>query len=125
MPETKMVSMKQTKAEIKKDNSPMEVGGNRDPFPWGLKVDLNNVSIKKLGVDVSKYVVGEEVTIIAKSKIERLSQAANSTGGENQSMTLQITNLQLKQGNSKPNKLSQTKTSASVEKDLDAMGLIG
>ena len=114
MPNTSMVNMARTKAEIKKDK-PTKQSVAADKYPWGLEIDLDNDSIKKLGIDAAKYKIGQAVQVVAKAKIERISQCESDQGGINKSITLQITNLQLKSNMSGP---SQTASNSNVEKYL-------
>lgn len=116
MPQTSFVDMKRTKAEIKKNQgggaiaSPMS---DHDKYPWGLEIDLQDESLKKLGIDVSKYKPGEKIQVIANASIESMRQSIKADGGKSQSMTLQITKMQLKPGVvSKATAPSQTSNNA-------------
>ena len=112
-PNTPLISMKRTPAQMKDDEA-VSVH-SKDEYPFGLEIRLDEESLKKMGIKVDKYTIGEKSSMFAKIKIEDLH-------GEPPSMNLQITHLKFIAGN--PGNLSQTKSSASVEKDLDKMGLL-
>ncbi len=76
MPNTGFVDMKRTKADIKKESRPTPIGEG-DKYPYGLEVRLNKDSLNKLGIDVSKYKVGEKIQIIAQANIEDLRKSEN------------------------------------------------
>ena len=86
----------------KKNTKEMKVGAmpspvDRDEYPWGTKIDLNEESLTKLGDLFDEAVVGEEANITAKAKV--VSKRANDTVGDdgkkkkNRSLELQITKI--------------------------------
>lgn len=90
-----MKSPKKTAKEMKAGMmpSPME----RDEYPWGTKIDLNEESLAKLGSLFDDAEVGEETTVTAKAKV--VSKRDNATVGadgkkkKNRSLELQITKI--------------------------------
>jgi hypothetical protein len=65
---------------------------NRERYPYGLEVSLNDESLRKLGLDVKDYDVKENLKLVCKAKITRLSSNENLEGEDNH-MSLQITDL--------------------------------
>lgn len=62
----------------------------RDDYPWGLRITLNNDTLKKLNAQPQS--VGTEVMITAKAVIRGLS-AHETDDGVNRSADLQITDM--------------------------------
>lgn len=87
----KMIDMKLPKPKPEKNAKLSECVDGRDKYPWGLRLDLNNESIKKLtGVD--SVDVGEEVTLSAVAKV--VEKRANETQtGKDTRIELQIVKL--------------------------------
>lgn len=70
-------------------------------YPWGTELDLNDTTLKKLGL-TSLPAVGSEVTITAVAKVTRIS-AREEQGGAEQCLGLQITQMDLNsQGGEQP-----------------------
>ena len=97
-----LVSMKnKPKKTLRKANKAITAyGGPPDEpsYPWGLEVELNNDSIKKLKLDMENLSAGDEVYFLAKAKINRLSVNENINMGtgkteDNSSVSMQITNM--------------------------------
>lgn len=73
----------------------------RDDYPWGLRVTLNNEVMKKLGIDLPK--VGAEMMLIGKVKV--LSTSTRQDGEEtNSNVDLQITDIGLADDDAAPQK---------------------
>jgi len=68
---------------------------NKGPkYPWGLRLDLEDETLKKLGIDVSELSSGSEVTLRGKAMISGIS-VNDSDGKKRSSLSLQITHLEL------------------------------
>lgn len=92
MADSKLVSMKVTKAEREAEREKYTTPINEDApsYPWGLQLNLGNAELEKLGVDLPD--VDGEVVILARAKVT--SRSSNQTiSGKNESATLQITDL--------------------------------
>lgn len=88
-----LINMENTAAEAKEQASPtLPDGGPK--YPWGLNVCLDSDSLEKLGVK-SLPAVGTEVTIVAKAVVASTSENATENDGTRQSVSLQITDMQL------------------------------
>ena len=73
----------------------------RDDYPWGLRVTLNNEVMKKLGIGLPK--VGAEMMLIGKVKV--LSTSTRQDGEEtNSNVDLQITDIGLADDDAAPQK---------------------
>lgn len=86
------VSMKLSKAEVKKHNAPMAVGASSAPrYPWGLSLSLDNASLEKLGMTKLPE-VGATFELDAKVKVTSVSQNEDGSSS-NRSASLQITEM--------------------------------
>lgn len=84
-------SMKLSKSDAKEMNSPSKLDESK--YPWGMRIELNNESMKKLGMKKLPE-VGKKCVIYALAVVERVSE--NSTqDGTRQDMSLQITDLDI------------------------------
>ncbi|MCC3733707.1 hypothetical protein LLS47_12290 [Rouxiella badensis] len=73
----------------------------RDDYPWGLRVTLNNDVMQKLGIPLPK--VGSEMMLIGKVKV--LSTSTRQDGEEtNNNCDLQITDIGLADDTAAPQK---------------------
>ena len=91
-----LVDMKRSKAEKKKNESPMaKSSSSYDDYPYGLRIDLNEEAMDKLGIDLPK--VGSSVTITATAKIESAEERQSSSDGgkKRRSCCLQITKMKV------------------------------
>jgi len=90
-----LVSMKRTKKELKKDSSPeacCSPGGERDPYPYGLEISLEDEGLTKLGItELPK--VGDIVKLLANAKVESVSQNERVGQSPSRTVRLQITDL--------------------------------
>lgn len=90
----KLVDMKRTKAEKKEQGTlckPMD-----DPYGYGLRVNLNDSELSKLGID-SLPKVGKSFTLTAKVEVIAARQS-QSTNHNDRSIELQIQKLALESG---------------------------
>lgn len=87
-----MPSMKRSKKDVK--NAEVGIDSEEPEFPWGLRVDLDNESLDKLGIkDLPK--VGEKMTLVAKVEVIRVSESDSVSGEPRRDMELQITDMEL------------------------------
>lgn len=91
----RLKSMKLTKAERKDRNmaAPSILNADEGPaYPWGLTIDLEEESIKKLGL-ASTPKAGETLMLEARVKVSRVAASDSVDQGETRSLSLQITDL--------------------------------
>ena len=95
--DVKMVSMKRSAADKKKDageNAPMT--SIAPDYPYGLCIRLDGDELDKLGMKELPQ-VGTEIPITVKAKVTRVSQSAADTGNkeydEMRCVELQITDM--------------------------------
>lgn len=88
-----MISMKLTPAEAKE-----EVSYDSDPptYPWGLTISLDDDTLAKLGI-TTLPTVGSVMYLQARCEVCSTSQYSNQSG-EDQCMSLQITDMTLSDG---------------------------
>lgn len=90
-----MADMKLTDEERKEEGDTMVSRSHEAPeYPYGLTVHLDELSMKKLGTDLKE--VGSECVFSATSKVTSVSQSEDEDSGSRQSMTLQITDMEIK-----------------------------
>jgi hypothetical protein len=87
-----MKSMKLTKSEAT-EAMPKVAEQEAPAYPWGLRLELNDESMKKLGLDKLPE-VGEAMMLRAKVVVERVSQN-DTKDGKRQDMSLQITDMEI------------------------------
>ena len=90
--ETKMTNMKMSAKEAKTMGGPVEAIQDQPKYPYGLRITLNDETLKKMGIkDLPK--AGEKMKIYA--AVDVAESAANDTmdGGKSLRMELQITDL--------------------------------
>lgn len=71
-------------------------------YPYGICLNLEKETLKKLSIDVKDYKVGDKILIMAVGEISRLSQSASMNSGksnEHQSMDIQLTAIGVKNPN--------------------------
>lgn len=67
-----------------------------DEYPWGLRIDLNDDSMKKLGLTADKFSVEDEVTCIIKCKVTRIESREDTyDDGKKEEIVLQITDMKI------------------------------
>lgn len=86
-----MVSMARTPSAIKKGMNP--VSSMASKYPYGVSISLDNDTLKKLGITELPE-MGDEYQIIGVAKVTHAS-SASSEAGQNTSMELTITHLNL------------------------------
>ncbi len=98
MAQPQMVNLKQgTDSFENEDGKTVQ----RDDYPWGLRITLNNETLKKLGITLPK--VGAEMLLAGKVKV--LSTSTREDGDEtNSSVDLQITDIGLMDDSAAPQK---------------------
>ena len=84
-----MIDMKLSgKREKKSTDQP--VGYYKPAYPWGLDINLEDESLKKLGMDISDMKVGQKISIMAEAKVTNISQTVNEKGEDHRAIGLQI-----------------------------------
>ncbi|MHC1788986.1 capsid staple protein [Solidesulfovibrio sp.] len=91
----KLASMELTKAERKHESglAPAAVDEKRQ-FPWGLSVNLDDTSLKKLGRKVGDFTAGGYVFLLCKAKVNRIGIEEEEGGSEGR-VALQIEAMDL------------------------------
>lgn len=106
-----LIDMKLSKKEQKKRGG-IEVAKTAEDsgpkYPWGLSINLEADSLRKLGIDIRKLSVGQKLRLTAEVEVERLSVSSDKDNSQ-QEMRLQITKMDLpgapqKTGGGKVNK---------------------
>lgn len=97
-----MINLALPKSKKKK---PMPIEGGMisggPKYPYGLSITLNDKSLKKLGLDLKDFKVDGTVYIKCKCFVERLEETKDRyADGNSRSMGLQITDMDLKSGES-------------------------
>lgn len=83
----KIVDMKRPPEKIKETKSPSYYEGDR--YPYGLQITLNKQEISKLGLDLTKIKVGEQVKIEAFATVTAI-RATDSLDSSSKTVELQI-----------------------------------
>lgn len=98
----KLTNMKLTKGE-QKDQVLTQPSDSKAPqYPWGLTLNLDNDSLKKLGVDFEADDVGEVYTLVAKCKVIRVETGKDESSKDaRSSATLQITEMAIEEDGAK------------------------
>ena len=95
-----MISMKRTPEEVKEEKKAAAVNlPSENEYPWGLRINLENDEIKKLGIDENAS--AGEFMIVAKAVVtnhtRRTSQKTLMSAPEFETyMELQITDMEMK-----------------------------
>ena len=89
----KMTSMKLSPKESKEMMKP-QVGKDGPSYPYGLRLNLDRECIDKLNMGRMPK-IGSEVTILAKAKVESVSERDSTDSGKHRTLELQITELGL------------------------------
>ena len=95
----KLINMKRPKPKLEKAKAEAVVSES-EQYPYGLRITLQNEELSKLGIQISKFDVDQEVNIVSKGKVVGLRQDASSDrSGEKKStsMEIQITKLIIKE----------------------------
>lgn len=90
-----MKDMKISKKELKERNSPLatSVEMSAPEYPYGLRISLDEKSIKKLGIDPQGIKIGTETKIKAMAEVVAVSMDKRSDGEDSQRIELQITKM--------------------------------
>ena len=83
-----MIDMKRPKPK-KSDQS-------YDEYPYGLRLSLERQEIKKLGLDISKSKMGQNLTITAQGEITGLSMSERKGEDDDKTVSIQIKKLEIK-----------------------------
>lgn len=90
-----MINLKNTKkdkAEQKKENTIGDASFH--DYPWGLRIDLNDDVMEKLGLTAKNFKVGATVTLTAKCTVKEV-RTTERNGKADQSLELQITAMDI------------------------------
>ncbi|MBA3031012.1 MAG: hypothetical protein FP816_19670 [Desulfobacteraceae bacterium] len=94
-----LIDMKFTKSEKKKRlmDYPCSIGSkHKGPeYPWGLDINLEKEQIDKLGLNLKKLKVGDEIPVDAVLKIRSLSESEGESG-KSQNLSLQMIKIAVK-----------------------------
>ena len=92
-----MIDLKRTIKETKADMKPDSVEVERERYPYGLQVRLEEEEIAKLKLTLGNFDVGQKVTLSCKAEV---TEIRSSVGLKRKSATLalQITHLDLDAG---------------------------
>jgi len=92
----KMVDMQMSKGERMGDGPKVQRGtdnpkSNKPEYPYGLRLDLNNEELDKLGIDLADFNQGDEVMIVASCSVVGKSESVSDFDKDvRQSLTLQV-----------------------------------
>jgi hypothetical protein len=91
-----MINMKMSREEAKEYNT-IEANHDAPEYPYGLRIDLNDDSLEKLGITALPK-VGTEMTMTCKVTVTSVSAYDRQGGEAEQSVCLQITDMELGAG---------------------------
>lgn len=87
--------MKNSKKDKKKSESAMcSPCGSSEEYPYGLRIDLSDEALDKLGLDKLPG-VGDKMTLEASVKVTSVSENSYEGQDRRRSVTLQITDMKL------------------------------
>ena len=95
-------SMKREK-KSKEETKKSEIEYKEPDYPWGLEVNLEDDSLKTLGLGAEDFKIGENKDIVAKVRVDNISSNKRRNGKNSDSVRMQITDLDLG-GSAKPEK---------------------
>lgn len=94
---TKLADMKRPKPK-KETGDKCVTAAYYEPYPYGLRLNLEKDEIKNLNIKVSDYKIGDTVYVFGQGKIVSISENASENGSgkisESQSMSVQIIKMQ-------------------------------
>lgn len=90
--EAKMHPMALSKKEAKTQSEPMVSPSKGPRYPWGLTLNLDHDTMKKL--KIGELAAGQVVMLAGKAKVTRCEETEDESG-ERYSATIQITDLAL------------------------------
>jgi hypothetical protein len=79
----------------KKIPYPVEPDYPNDPYPWGLRINLNGEELDKLDIKLKNLSVDDKIKIEAVAYVESIRQSKNRNG-EDRNLELQITKMAVK-----------------------------
>lgn len=85
------MELKDMKSESKKKDV-MELEDHRPEYPYGLRIDLNNESLDKLGIKELPE-IGETMVMMAKVEVVSVGSHAHKGGDKHRNVDLQITEM--------------------------------
>ena len=65
------------------------------PYPWGLQITLEKESLKKLGIKISDFKLGEKVIIAGEAIILALRQTIEEVDNNKERIELQIIKMKV------------------------------
>jgi hypothetical protein len=89
-----MVNMLCKHEEEKPSPATVESTQNETYYPYGLSITLEKYALAKIGMDVSDFTIGDELTITAKVEVTGLRESESESYTE-KSVDLQITDLDM------------------------------
>lgn len=89
-----MINMKMSKEEATEQCSPSSVETEMPRYPYGLELSLDDDAMEKLGIGDGLN-VGDEVQITAMAKVTRKSGYETLVGDSENSISLQITDMEV------------------------------
>jgi hypothetical protein len=86
------VTLTSMKRAVKRAKSDKVMSSAPDPYPYGLSIDLDEDGLKKLGLNINDFSVGDTVELHASATVRALRQSEENSGSS-ETMSLQITDL--------------------------------
>jgi len=88
-----LVSMKISAAEREKRDAASTMAADAPAYPYGLSLQLEDATLRKLDVKATDYKVGDTLALVAKVEVTSISSHESKGGWSNDSVGLQITDL--------------------------------
>ena len=92
---TTMKSMKRSKKDKKETKGEVAIEYEEPDYPYGLGIDLADEALDSLGLTAKSFKIGNEINIVAKVRVDRISSNKSRTGKNRDSVDLQITDMGL------------------------------
>jgi len=120
----KLVDLKRSKAERKKDAEPLSAAAEGNDYPYGLTVDLDHDSMKKLGMHTLPK-AGSKLHIHAEAHVKSVRDNQRAGGKRERGMSLELRKMAIaatQKAAANPNVREGLLTGAKAEMDkaLDA-----
>ena len=92
-----MQDMKLTKKEAKKQygDTPVESTENRPKYPWGLTINLEDDSLKKLDMEIADYTVGDKLKFECEASVSSIEESQYEGSPNHQSIRLQVRKMEI------------------------------
>jgi len=87
-----LTNIKNTKADKKKNRGECAISSHED-YPYGLRIELNDEVLSKLGMKMPG--VGEEMKVVAVGKVTSVSENQNERS-RNRSVSIQLQKVEVK-----------------------------